>query len=163
MSADSEARHPAAQLPVDARRADQRPLVEVPPRRVRDERLALVAAEAAVGSDQLLERDHLVRPRVVAPDGDEVAGVLEPRDTANALRGVGAVDGERVQPDNPVLLDVVRAGDSDCPDAGGRAHDDRADSRMTDERFDESRVAGFDVLAGHLSRCRREVHQAEVA
>src|SRR5512143_4243534 len=103
------ARHPTAKLPVDARRADKRPLVEVPFRRMGNERLTLAPAEAAMRTDELLERDDIVGRGVVAADCDQVARVVEAGHSADAVRGVAAVGRERIPSDDPTLVDEVRA------------------------------------------------------
>ena len=69
--------HPAAQLLVDHRCADERRQVELPVGGIEQERPGLRAAEAAVGADELLEGGDLAGLGVVEADDRDVADVLD--------------------------------------------------------------------------------------
>ena len=157
--------HPAAQLLVDHRRTDERREVQLPVRRVEQERSGLRAAQAAMRADELLERRDLTGLGVVQADDRDVADVLDrvealeappPRARRRPPAGPRPRPGRRPRKWMPFLPTATE------PAVRGTHHQD-ADARMVGERLDQVGIQRVDLLERHALLAGVEVDEREVA
>ena len=152
-------RQPAAQLPVHLLRSEDVLLRRRQVGRVQQEGVDLVAAEAAVRADQLLEG---ARPRRSARPTSEFTIRSAQCGKASVRRDLRAARARRTAPAGPgrvttpvVELELAVGTEDDRPVAPRLRDEQEADAGMRRQGGDQVGVAGVDLLACSSGSGRR--------